>query len=182
MVKSLLGAVGIIPKERPRIDYRERAPLVLPPKLELRAPARAAELDAGGNWPNDPDVVASRKDAFEARAPEVLTERYRNSEGKRLSIDEVMAGRRVSGRQEAFNPAANDRRSDMSRLSPAELRGFSAEPKLSGDGLERQALTDPPETFLKATGGKKLKATRDPVLLGDPDSPSAFQRQQSGRY
>lgn len=182
MVKSLLGAVGIIPKERPRIDYRERAPLVLPPKLELRAPARAAELDAGGNWPNDPDVVASRKDAFEARAPEVLTERYRNSEGKRLSIDEVMAGRRVSGRQEAFNPAANDRRSDMSRLTPAELRGFSAEPKLSGDGLERQALTDPPETFLKATGGKKLKATRDPVLLGDPDSPSAFQRQQSGRY
>src|SRR5215204_6500934 len=95
--KDLLGAVGIIPKERPRIDYRERAPLVLPPKLELRAPARAAEVDAGGNWPNDPDVVASRKDAFEARAPEVLTERYRNSEGKRLSIDEVMAGRRVGG-------------------------------------------------------------------------------------
>jgi len=34
--KDLLGSVGIIPKERPRIDYRERAPLVLPPKMELR--------------------------------------------------------------------------------------------------------------------------------------------------
>ena len=47
-VKSLLGAIGIIPKEKPPINYSERAPLVLPPKMELRAPAapRSAENQA----------------------------------------------------------------------------------------------------------------------------------------
>jgi len=36
--KDLLGSVGIIPKERPRIDYRERAPLVLPPIRRASTP------------------------------------------------------------------------------------------------------------------------------------------------
>src|SRR5215216_5964954 len=59
--KDLLGSVGIIPKERPRIDYRERAPLVLPPKMELRDPADPQGLHAANpQWPNDPDVAAAR--------------------------------------------------------------------------------------------------------------------------
>ena len=182
LAKSLLGAIGIIPKSRPPIEYRERAPLVLPPKIQLRAPANPADLEARGNWPKDPDMAAARREAFEANAPETLTQRYKNSEGHRLSIDEIMAGRRVSGRAEPFNPAALDNRSDRSRLSPVELRGFSAEKKLSGDGLERQALTDPPQPLLKAQGGRKLKATRDAPPSGDPDSPTAFQRQQNAPY
>ncbi len=182
-MKSILGAVGIIPKERPPIEYRERAPLVLPPKAVLRPPASPAEVEARGNWPKDPDVAAARREAYEARAPETLTSHYRNSEAKRLGIDEVMAGRRVSGRADPFDPALNDRRSDVSRMTPAQLRAFSTdEAKLQGDGLERRSLSDPPEPLLKAAGGKKLKATRDIKVEGDPDSPMAFQRQQSGRY
>jgi hypothetical protein len=180
LVKSLLGAVGIIPQSRPPIEYRERAPLVLPPKMELRTPASPADLEARGNWPKDPDVMAARKESFEARAPERLTEGYRNSEARRLSIEEMQARRRVSSR-EAFNPAANDRRSDMSRLSPVELRAYSTQEKPPRDSLERQTLTDPPDALLKAAGGQKLKASRDIVPAGDPDSPAAFQRQQSGR-
>lgn len=179
--KSLLGSVGILPKERPPIQYHERAPLVLPPKMELRAPANPADLEARANWPKDPDVRAARKESFEARAPERLTERYRNSEAFRLSIDEIQAGRRVGARAPAFDPAANDNRSDKSRLSPVELRGFSKEERPTTDGLKRQALTDPPEDLLKAVGGRKLKATRDAMPAGDPDSPTAFQRQQSAR-
>jgi hypothetical protein len=181
VVKSLLGAVGILPKDRPPIQYNERAPLVLPPKLDLRPPASPTDLEARGNWPRDPDVAAARKDSFEARAPERLTSAYRNSEAKRLSIEEIEAGRRVGGRASAFDPAANDRRSDMSRMSPVELRSFSTQEKAPSDRLERQALTDPPDALLKAVGGKKLKATRDLPTMGDPDSPAAFQRQQSGR-
>ena len=178
LVKSLLGAVGIIPQARPPIQYHERAPLVLPPKMELRAPASPAAVEANANWPKDPDARAARKEAYEARAPERLTERYRNSEAHRLSIQEIEAGRRVSGREPAFDPTLNDRRSDKSRLSPVELRAFSKEEKPATE-LKRQALTDPPDDFLKAIGGRKLKATRDIAPAGDPDSPAAFQRQQS---
>src|SRR3712207_2824982 len=35
-VKNLLGTMGLIPKEREQITYRERPPLVLPPKTDLR--------------------------------------------------------------------------------------------------------------------------------------------------
>jgi hypothetical protein len=182
LAKSLLGAIGIIPPSRPPIEYRERAPLVLPPKMQLRAPASPADLEARANWPKDPDVMAARRDAFEATAPEPLTQRYRNSEAKRLSIEEMQAGRRVGGGSEPFDPAAYDRRSDRSRLSPVELRSFSTKEKPPRDSLERQSLTDPPETLLKAVGGKKLKASREVPSLVDPDSPAAFQRQQSGQY
>ena len=78
-VKSLLGAIGIIPKEKPPINYSERAPLVLPPKMELRAPAAPRSAENQANWPKDPDVVAARKAAAEARAPATSTEIYRSN-------------------------------------------------------------------------------------------------------
>jgi hypothetical protein len=182
-MKSILGTIGIIPKEQPRIDYRERAPLVLPPKMELRAPADPSAVETRtANWPKDPDVMAARKEAAEARKPWTQTELYKNSEGKRLSIEEMRAGRRVGGR-EAINPAAHDRRADMSRMTPDELRSFSSnEPKLDSDGLERRYLSDPPSNLLKAANGAPLKATADKPVMGDPDSPHAFIRQQRGEY
>src|SRR5215204_391593 len=43
-MKELLGSLGVIPEDKPRIEYRERAPLVLPPKASLPAPiAKPAE-------------------------------------------------------------------------------------------------------------------------------------------
>ena len=44
-------------------------------------------------------------------------------------------------------------------MTPDELRSFSPdkEAKLSGDGLERRYLSDPPAPLLKAQGGGPLK-------------------------
>jgi hypothetical protein len=186
-VKSLLGSIGIIPKEKPPIQYNERPPLVLPPKMELRAPApggRGAEA-RNANWPKDPDVIAARKAAAEARTPYTSTELYKNSEGKRLSVEEMRAGRDpnnyVSGNA---MPAPVGRQADKSLMSPDELRAFSTKDddvKLSGDGLERRYLSDPPSGLLKAASGAPLKASADPVPVGDPDSPMNFIRQQQQR-
>ena len=85
-VKSFLGTIGIIPKEKPPINYSERAPLVLPPKMELRAPAAPRSAENQANWPKDPDVVAARKAAAEARAPATSTEIYRSNRSG-VSID-----------------------------------------------------------------------------------------------
>jgi hypothetical protein len=49
------------------IDYRERSPLVVPPKLDLPPPAAAAEDVKVANWPKDPDerqrkaIIAAKK-------------------------------------------------------------------------------------------------------------------------
>ena len=86
--KDLLGSVGIIPKERPRIDYRERAPLVLPPKMELRDPADPQGLHAANpQWPNDPDVAAAKRREADARTPVTQTERRRVEQNATLSIE-----------------------------------------------------------------------------------------------
>src|SRR5579863_1757686 len=49
------------------IDYRERSPLVVPPKLDLPPPQASAEDAKIANWPKDPDerqrkaVIAAKK-------------------------------------------------------------------------------------------------------------------------
>ena len=63
LMKSILGTIGIIPEDRPAIDYRERAPLVLPPRMDLREPARAE----GGSGPQRPVADRSRSGGEEAR-------------------------------------------------------------------------------------------------------------------
>jgi hypothetical protein len=68
-IDTLLNMVGMAPaKEEETINYRERAPLVLPPKTELRQP-RAPASKTSANWPQDQEAVAARKRAAAARAP-----------------------------------------------------------------------------------------------------------------
>jgi hypothetical protein len=181
-MKSILGAIGIIPKERAPINYRERAPLVLPPKLDLPAPQSRESVESRvANWPKDPDVESARADLRDARLPETQRQSYKLSEGHRLSIEEIRAGRRTGGQAAPIDYASRDNRADKSRLSPDELRSFSKadEPKLDPRGIDRRYLSDPPQDFLRAAGGGTLKATMDPKPLGDPDSPQAFNRQRA---
>jgi hypothetical protein len=180
-MKSILGAIGIIPKDRPPINYRERAPLVLPPKMELRAPVEPGAVEGRvANWPNDPDVAAARSEAREARMSETQRQAYKLNKGDRLSIEEMRAGRRVGAEEVAIDPASRDNRSDKSRMSPDELRSFasSASPKLDPNGIDRRYLSDPPQGLLRAAGGGQLKASAEAAPMGDPDSPQAYIRQR----
>lgn len=182
-VKSLLGSIGIIPKEKDPIVYNERAPLVLPPSMNLPAPAPGGGAEArNGNWPKDPDVAARRKAAADARTPFTETENYKLNEGRRLSIEEIRTGRNPNNIATTA-PVRSGAQADMSRMTPDELRSYSKNDKveLAGDGLERRFLSDPPGGLLKAQGSGRLKASADPVVNGDPDSPQAFIRQQQER-
>jgi hypothetical protein len=182
-VKSLLGSIGILPKEKAPITYNERAPLVLPPKMDLPAPAAGGGAEArNGSWPKDPDVAARRKAAAEARTPYTSSELYKHSEGKPLSIEEVRAGRNPNNYSNGPQGPVG-RQTDIGRMSPDELRAFAKDdkPELQGNGLDRRYLSDPPGTLLKAQGGGRLKASSDPIPSGDPDSPSAYLRQQQSR-
>ena len=182
-VKSILGAIGIIPKEKAPITYNERAPLVLPPSMNLPAPAAGGGAEArNGNWPKDPDVAARRKAALEARTPYTSSELYKNSKGERLSIEEMRAGRNPNNIVTTA-PTKVDRQADVSRMTPDELRAFAKDdkPELQGNGIDRRYLSDPPGDLLKAQGGRRLKASTDPAPMGDPDSPSAYLRQQQSR-
>jgi len=178
-VKSILGAIGIIPKDKAPIDYRQRAPLVLPPKMELRAPGGGSAETANANWPKDPDVAAARRAAAEAKTPWTSTEKYREAKGGALSPDEMRKYRNPDNYTKA--PGLVGGQADKSIMSPDELRSFAQQPKLEGNGIERRYLSDPPAGLLKAQGTGPLRASVDKVPVVDPESPLGFIMQQNGQ-
>jgi hypothetical protein len=166
--KDLLGSVGIIPKERPRIDYRERAPLVLPPKMELRDPADPQGLHAANpQWPNDPDVLAAKRREADARTPVTQTERRRVEQNATLSIEEIRSGRRA-GAGIPEGPVV--RRGDSSR-EDTQLSSM--------DEPERRDLTQPPTGFRKPT--MQVKRDFEVTRAEDDADPKVYMREQAKR-
>jgi len=182
--KDLLGSVGIIPKERPRIDYRERAPLVLPPKMELRDPADPQALHAANpQWPNDPDVAAAKRREADARTPVTQTERRRVEQNATLSIEEIRSGRRAGA---GIPDAPVVRRGDSSRedtwIHPDQLRreGRKEDTQLSSmDEPERRDLTQPPTGFRKPT--MQVKRDFEVTRAEDDADPKVYMREQAKR-
>lgn len=157
LMKNLLGDMGIIPKDKDPIRYRERAPLVLPPKMELREPtAKESFASSNPQWPKDPDAVAQKR-RLEANAiPVTESETRRMSErNSRLSIDEIRNGR-TAGVESAYPPThRGDNARDVLILSPDEMRSKRSnenEVKTADGAPVRRTLTDPPSTFRKPTG------------------------------
>lgn len=157
LMKNLLGDMGIISKEKDPIRYRERAPLVLPPKMELREPA-ARESFASSNpqWPKDPDVVAQKRRLEANAVPVTESETRRMSErNSRLSIDEMRTGRSASAERGYPGTHRGDNARDVLLLSPDEMRAKRSnddEVKTADGTPLRRTLTDPPSTFRKPTG------------------------------
>src|SRR6186997_714311 len=53
VIEGIMAGIGGTNMENRGIEYRERSPLVVPPKLDLPPPAAAANVKAP-NWPKDP--------------------------------------------------------------------------------------------------------------------------------
>jgi hypothetical protein len=55
-IKNIMSGIGATNMDNKGIDYRERSPLVIPPKIDLPPPGSAATEVRDPNWPKDPDV------------------------------------------------------------------------------------------------------------------------------
>jgi hypothetical protein len=182
--KDLFASMGLIPKERPNIDYRERAPLVLPPRMELRDPADPkGVIAANPEWPNDPDVAAARRREADARTPVTETERRRVEKNPTLGIDAIRSGRRA-GAQVPDGPVV--RRGDNVRettwVHPDQLRreGVKEEPTFSSmEEPDRRNLHEPPAGFRKPT--MKVKRDFEVVRAEDEADPKVYLREQAKR-
>src|ERR1700759_5220806 len=70
IITGIMHGLGGVNMDNSGIDYRERSPLVVPPKLDLPPPASGAKEVKVPNWPKDPDearrkamIAARKKDA-----------------------------------------------------------------------------------------------------------------------
>lgn len=146
---GLFGLTGKEPEEQ--IDYRERARLVLPPKMALPPPIPPVTQRTPA-WPVDQELVKARKAREEQLAilkaqSEVPTLR----DGNRVSPDQLRADRYTPG-EAAPNHCAgqsNTRRCDWVPFrNVLETIGLAKPDEIvAGQEPDRDWLTDPPKGY-----------------------------------
>ena len=118
IIEDIMTGIGGTNMENQGIEYRERSPLVVPPKLDLPPPAGAAAEVKAPNWPKDPDEER-RKAAIAARKKANKDPREAS---RALTPDELSGGKapnRSSGDIGSDQPGGNPAPTPI--LSPSQL-------------------------------------------------------------
>lgn len=151
IIKNIMGSIGATNMDNRGIDYRERSPLVIPPKIDLPPPVSASAEPLAPNWPKDPEEI-ERAQIRAANKKQRLT----GSEGARpLMPSELAVGKtKHVAATENLAPAGNQN----PMLSPSQL-GFkgnllgtlfggnkSESAPFTGEP-DREQLTQPPPGY-----------------------------------
>jgi hypothetical protein len=181
---GLGGIIGLTTKGRdPTIDYRERARLVLPPKMDLPTPV-SADAEKTAAWPLDPDVERERKEKADRLSILGLQSNAAvQRDGHRLTPNQLRADRSTPGNTDRCahqNHQANCGAIPFNNI----LENFGlakADDVVAGQEPDRDWLTDPPKGFRVPTqsmsaqsdaGDAKKPNQRDPraLLYQAPDT------------
>jgi hypothetical protein len=187
--RSILGAIGVIPAPQEEIDYRERAPLVVPPGQNLRTPqAPAAQRSA--NWPKDPDVEARKEAAKNALMPATQRENYIMGQRPLLSQEELRKGRiQTNGVTEPYRSFMDQ--SPYEVMTAPIIQGRELAARRSASALDsvklgqeppRRYLSDPPAGLRKAAGTGEFTRTQDaPAQIQSRYGQREFTEQEGRR-
>jgi hypothetical protein len=175
LMRDALSGIGLLEKQQAPIDYHERAPLVMPPKLDGNALPAPRARSKSAAWPKDPEIVAREREVEERRVPKgnQAAGRY-NDNNATMSVDEIRGGRRAGAN---LTTSAEDKPGDNARrgswLDPLELfKGKSDEAQASEVEPTRDSLTAPPTGYRQAP--KKLVRT-----TGEPVKNASAEREES---
>jgi len=153
IIEGLMAGIGGTNMENRGIEYRERSPLVVPPKLDLRPPEPVKSEIKDPNWPKDPDEQR-RKAAIAARKKENKDPREAS---RTLTPSELNAVKTSPGARTSNEPVQPGNSLNNPMLSPAQLGytgGFSG--LFGGSKTEtapfkgeptRDSLTQPPPGY-----------------------------------
>lgn len=170
ILSSFTNLLGLSDDEdKPEISYRERAPLVVPPKMELRPPQQS-KAEANPAWPKDPDVERRKQADLLKKYPGGIPDAERRRlNGERISPNDVAAAR--SSKSSRGYPDEQDTMADrkhadwlgpdvMERESKLAKQQAAATATVSGVEPERRYLTDPPTGLRKPSANAEFKAPR----------------------
>ena len=176
--KDVLGliTVNINPFEREKqteapIEYRERAPLVLPPKMDLPSPqASAGERNAA--WPVDSDLIKRRKAQAEARKPQAVVPKY----DRELTKQELLAGRNDNYETGSATPPhvpPDNNYAPMRQIQQIDADNARKDAQavaLAGEEPDRAYLTEPPKGYRKPTKVVKIQSEGQLAIQKEQDS------------
>jgi hypothetical protein len=160
---SVFGFGG--PEDQPDIDYRDRPKLVVPPKMDLPAPAPSPWASAT-DWPRDPDVGRWRKEQAEKKAfhpmkldpSQVTADKF--PDPKIVVTTDYTAGMGPSQRKCAAGPGQSCDSAPPPSFSwnPLTWVGIQKKPAtVLGPEPARESLTDPPPGFREPAEGAGVK-------------------------
>lgn len=153
VIEGIMAGIGGTNMENRGIDYRERSPLVVPPKLDLPPPETTRSEIKDPNWPKDPDekrrkaaIAARKKESKDPReASRILTpselNAARTAPTSHGSNDPVQPG--TSNNNPILSPSQLGYTGSFSGLfggSKSETAPFKGEPT-------RESLTQPPPGY-----------------------------------
>lgn len=117
LFRQLMKDIGLR-KDGEGIDYRERAPLVVPPSRNLPPPQSETPVSANPAWPKDPDVVQRKAAAAKKKEPARTAAQTMEAEGRPLSRDELDKGKTTGPVGGSASPEEAGR-----AMRPSELGG-----------------------------------------------------------
>ncbi len=181
IIEGIMSGIGGTNMENRGIEYRERSPLVVPPRLDLPPPVAAAQQPAA-NWPKDPDV-ARRKAAIAARKKENKDP----GEAARVLMPSELAQRSAktsTASSESLAPGGDI--GPGSVLSPSQLGYNGGLGKLFGGGSRveiapfkgeptRDSLTQPPSGYQTPSPNFAYGTGPKQSLVAKPYNPPAGQ-------
>jgi hypothetical protein len=185
-MRDALSGIGLLEKRQDPIDYHERPPLVMPPKLEGKALPQPRARSTSAAWPKDPEIADRERAAAERRLPKGAQAQGRYDDNNAtLSVDEIRNGRRAGANVTTTaerKPGDNNR--DDSLLSPFELlKGKSANAEPSDVEPNRDVLTDPPTGYRQSPKKLARPPSNDPINNAsrehDEADPGAYLRQRA---
>jgi hypothetical protein len=154
--RELMEDIGLQKRKQEKMDFSERAPLVIPPSFEAPAlppPEDGSALAAvNPNWPKDPDTQAELDAAEAEKTPQRFRRKYQEDPAK--AIYKIRAQERERGLPQT-TPHAYETNMDRGALTPDQLK--QAQKKREADAAngvpvavvepERKRLTDPPPGY-----------------------------------
>jgi hypothetical protein len=175
IIEGVMKGMGATNMENSNIDYRERSPLVVPPKIDLPPPASASVQQTAPNWPKDPDE-ARRKAAIAQRKKDKKDTRdatqVSQDAARPLSPSELNAAHQKPTQDTRGSDSLKPGDSGSNPLMPSDLGyngGFTG--MFKGNKVEatqfkqepaRDSLTQPPPgyqtpspNFMYGTGPKE---------------------------
>ena len=153
IIEGIMAGIGGTNMENRGIDYRERSPLVVPPKLDLPPPASASADVKAPNWPKDPDE-ARRKAAIAARKKE---NKDPVEASRILTPSELNKGKVAATARGSDDPIQPGSQNNNPILSPSQLGYNGSFSGLFGGSKSetapfkgeptRESLTQPPSGY-----------------------------------
>jgi hypothetical protein len=117
IIKQIMTGIGGTNMENTGIEYRERSPLVIPPRSDLPPPASAGLEAPTPNWPKDPDVKRRK----EAKAARKKDNKDPVEAARVLSPSELAVGKTAAPTKRSTDPELPGNPGANAILSPSQL-------------------------------------------------------------